>query len=103
MVRNIILKCFYFHRYAIIEGSNFVKIFRNFKERMAFKPEFGAEGELYFLFSFHLIQLFLCIQHVSVCLAYLKLSILLSCRDLWWLLIGSEVEEWPGLLRLGEH
>lgn len=56
MVRNITLKCVYFHRYAIIEGSNFVKIFRNFKEKMAFKPEFGAEGELPFLFS-HLIQL----------------------------------------------
>ncbi|XP_038548590.1 coatomer subunit beta'-like isoform X2 [Micropterus salmoides] len=30
--------------YAIREGSSMVKIFKNFKEKKAFKPEFGAEG-----------------------------------------------------------
>uniref|UniRef100_A0A665VZF1 Beta'-coat protein n=1 Tax=Echeneis naucrates TaxID=173247 RepID=A0A665VZF1_ECHNA len=30
--------------YAIREGNNMVKIFKNFKEKKIFKPEFGAEG-----------------------------------------------------------
>ncbi|XP_026280347.1 coatomer subunit beta' [Frankliniella occidentalis] len=30
--------------YAIREGSSTVKVFKNFKERKSFKPEFGAEG-----------------------------------------------------------
>ncbi|XP_047101692.1 coatomer subunit beta' [Schistocerca piceifrons] len=30
--------------YATREGSSTVKVFKNFKERKAFKPEFGAEG-----------------------------------------------------------
>ncbi|XP_019950628.2 coatomer subunit beta' [Paralichthys olivaceus] len=31
-------------QYAIREGSNMVKIFKNFKEKKAFKPDFGSEG-----------------------------------------------------------
>jgi coatomer subunit beta' len=30
--------------YATREGSSTVKVFKNFKEKKAFKPEFGAEG-----------------------------------------------------------
>lgn len=40
----------YFHRYATREGNSMVKVFKNFKEKKAFKPDFGAEGELYFHF-----------------------------------------------------
>ena len=32
--------------FAIREGTTKVKLFRNFKERKSFKPEFGAEGML---------------------------------------------------------
>ncbi|CAL9684704.1 unnamed protein product [Knipowitschia caucasica] len=31
-------------QYAIREGNNKVKIFKNFKEKKAFKPDFGSEG-----------------------------------------------------------
>ncbi|XP_070826436.1 coatomer subunit beta'-like [Chaetodon trifascialis] len=31
-------------QYATREGNNMVKIFKNFKEKKAFKPDFGAEG-----------------------------------------------------------
>ncbi len=31
-------------RYAVRETSSKVKLFKNFKERKSFKPEFGAEG-----------------------------------------------------------
>ncbi|XP_044057207.1 coatomer subunit beta'-like [Siniperca chuatsi] len=31
-------------QYAIREGSSMIKIFKNFKEKKAFKPDFGAEG-----------------------------------------------------------
>ena len=34
----------HFYSFAIREGSTKVKLFRNFKERKSFKPEFGAEG-----------------------------------------------------------
>jgi len=33
--------------FAIREGTTKVKLFRNFKERKSFKPEFGAEGTLH--------------------------------------------------------
>ena len=35
---------FFFHRYAIRESSNKVKLFKNFKEKKSFKPDLGAEG-----------------------------------------------------------
>ena len=38
-----ILSVFIF-RYAIREGSTSVKIFKNFKEKKSFKPEYGAES-----------------------------------------------------------
>ena len=50
----------YFHRYATREGNSMVKIFKNFKEKKAFKPDFGAEGELYYHFSL-LTRQFLCV------------------------------------------
>lgn len=33
-------------RYAIRESNSSVKIFKNFKEKKSFKPDFGAEGML---------------------------------------------------------
>lgn len=44
---NKCVHCIY--SYATREGNNVVKIFKNFKEKKAFKPDFGAEGEFYFL------------------------------------------------------
>jgi coatomer subunit beta' len=41
--------------YATREGNSTVKVFKNFKEKKAFKPEFGAEGM--FLHCFPLITL----------------------------------------------
>lgn len=35
-----------FNRYAIRESSSLVKIFKNFKEKKSFKPDFGAEGNV---------------------------------------------------------
>ena len=32
-------------RYAIRESNSVVKIFKNFKEKKSFKPDFGAESE----------------------------------------------------------
>lgn len=32
-------------RYAIRESNSVVKIFKNFKEKKSFKPDFGAEGK----------------------------------------------------------
>ncbi|KAI5721612.1 hypothetical protein M8J77_022922 [Diaphorina citri] len=37
--------------YAIREGTTYIKVFKNFKERKSFKPEFGAEG----IFGGHLL------------------------------------------------
>ena len=38
--------CFPFpHRYAIRESNSVVKIFKNFKEKKSFKPDFGAESK----------------------------------------------------------
>ena len=42
---------FFVVRYAIREGSSRLKIFKNFKEKKSFKPEFGAEG----IFGGHLL------------------------------------------------
>lgn len=36
------LRC---RRYAIRESNSVVKIFKNFKEKKSFKPDFGAEGK----------------------------------------------------------
>lgn len=37
---------FLFSRYAIRESNSIVKIFKNFKEKKSFKPDFGAEGNV---------------------------------------------------------
>lgn len=46
---QIIFKTFLFYntisRYAIRESNSVVKIFKNFKEKKSFKPDFGAEGK----------------------------------------------------------
>lgn len=34
--------------YATLENSSTIKVFKNFKERKSFKPEYGAEGEIQF-------------------------------------------------------
>ncbi|KAJ0063653.1 hypothetical protein NL108_004772, partial [Boleophthalmus pectinirostris] len=39
-----IFKMHFCYRYAVREGSNKVKIFKNFKEKKTFKPDFGCEG-----------------------------------------------------------
>ena len=39
------------YRYAVRESSTRVKIFKNFKEKKAFKPEYGADG----IFGGHLL------------------------------------------------
>lgn len=68
VVRYILFKCVhYFFRYAISEGNVMVKIFKNFKQKTAFKPDFGAEGELYFLFC-HLTPqfVFLCMDTACI-------------------------------------
>lgn len=69
-----------------------VKIFKNFKQTTAFKPHFGAEGDLYLLFS-----PFCCFFLV----ANDTLTFPLAVRYLWRLLTGGEIPEWSGLLRLG--
>uniref|UniRef100_A0A8D0AFM5 Beta'-coat protein n=1 Tax=Sander lucioperca TaxID=283035 RepID=A0A8D0AFM5_SANLU len=38
------INCCYLNRYAIRESNSIVKIFKNFKEKKSFKPDFGAEG-----------------------------------------------------------
>ena len=42
------MKCFTEHflyfRYAVRESNSTIKLFKNFKERKSFKPDFGAEG-----------------------------------------------------------
>lgn len=35
--------------YAIREGNSTVKVFKNFKEKKSFKPEFGAESMIFLL------------------------------------------------------
>lgn len=37
---------FFNYRYAIRESNSIVKIFKNFKEKKSFKPDFGAEGNV---------------------------------------------------------
>ena len=34
------------HRYATRESNTLVKIYKNFKEKKSFKPDFGAEGKI---------------------------------------------------------
>ena len=41
----------FIYRYAVRESSTRIKIFKNFKEKKSFKPEFGADG----IFGGHLL------------------------------------------------
>lgn len=41
--------------YATLENSSTVKVFKNFKERKSFKPEYGAEG-VYSFSIFHSVS-----------------------------------------------
>lgn len=40
--------------YATLENSSTVKVFKNFKERKSFKPEYGAEGN--YSFARHILK-----------------------------------------------
>ena len=44
------LLTWFFFRYAIRESNTTVKLFKNFKEKKTFKPDFGAEGKLTLVF-----------------------------------------------------
>ena len=44
MYGRVKFTCVCVYRYAVREGTSRVKIFKNFKEKKAFKPELGAEG-----------------------------------------------------------
>ncbi len=57
---NIDVTCFNL-RYAIRESSSVVKIFKNFKEKKSFKPDFGAEGKLFCLWAIEISSNF-CMQ-----------------------------------------
>lgn len=50
-----------------------VKIFKNFKEKKTFKPEFGAEGEFHVTFLFEFVEYIFESICVSIC-AYVLLS-----------------------------
>lgn len=86
------MKCAILNRYAIRESNSIVKIFKNFKEKKSFKPDFGAEGN----------------QIIVSCLicgsgrlnAFYSLNVLASLfyRRLWGLLTWGEVCERPGIL-----
>lgn len=54
-----------FLRYAIRESNSVVKIFKNFKEKKSFKPDFGAESECY-LFMIHFENLCNGSEYLSV-------------------------------------
>lgn len=43
--------CVWLCRYAVRESYSKVKIFKNFKEKKSFKPDFGADG----IFGGHLL------------------------------------------------
>lgn len=43
--------------YAIREGTSTVKVFKNFKEKKSFKPDFGAEGNNRIQWHLHIIRL----------------------------------------------
>jgi len=49
-------------QYAVREGNTTVKVFKNFKEKKSFKPDFGADGTMSFtslLYSLHAFFFFL--------------------------------------------
>lgn len=50
--------------YAIRENSSTVKVFKNFKEKKNFKPDFGAEGKLEEILLI-VISLSITIQHFT--------------------------------------
>jgi hypothetical protein len=51
-------------RYAIRESNSIVKIFKNFKEKKSFKPDFGAESKCC-LFMLHFEDLCNVSKHSS--------------------------------------
>lgn len=82
----------FYNRYAIRESNSIVKIFKNFKEKKSFKPDFGAEGNVNIVlwktseFGGEKFPL------------YCSLDVFLFCRNLWRFLAWGEVSEWPGVL-----
>lgn len=84
-----VLLFLFYYRYAIRESNSIVKLFKNFKEKKSFKPDFGAEGNEHVC----RIELWLLkIVFVTGCAS------ILPCRDLWRFLAWGEVSEWPGIL-----
>lgn len=95
--------CTFKCRYAIRDGNK-IKIFKNFKERKSFKPEYGAEGKYFHIYFDHssllcLLLPLLCSQRYMS----LMLNAFLCVRHLWWPSPWCEICQWTGFLRLGEH
>lgn len=65
MVYCVVMSFPLFLRYAIRESNSVVKIFKNFKEKKSFKPDFGAESECY-LFMTHFENLCNGSEYLSV-------------------------------------
>lgn len=79
-------------RYAIRESNSVVKIFKNFKEKKSFKPDFGAEGK-YLLLQQVCWRIF-CTMWISSTFIFLQASTVASCwvSDLlmvWLSMIGK--------------
>lgn len=49
--------------YAIRESNFSVKLFKNFKEKKAFKPDFGCEGK-WLLLHLVMLNIVICLQSV---------------------------------------
>lgn len=76
-------------RYAIRESNSVVKIFKNFKEKKSFKPDFGAESECY---------LFMTILETCNGSETSKPKSFFLFRYLRRLLIGSQICKWLSFL-----
>lgn len=82
--------------YATLENSSTIKVFKNFKERKSFKPEYGAEGNC--CNACYLFDLLLCCS--IDCVNILRFFLF---RHFWRIHARCEVHQWNGflLLRLG--
>ena len=90
----------YKHRYAIRDGNK-IKIFKNFKERKAFKPEYGAESKYMYYQCFTTYNSSFVQSRLLPCIL-IKWLVLwfncINCRYLWWESPWSEVIQWAGFL-----
>lgn len=78
LVCNMLFPLFF--RYAIRESNSVVKIFKNFKEKKSFKPDFGAESECY-LFMTHFENFCNGSEYVSRICVLFKVSTGASCWE----------------------